>query len=432
MAPDGLLFVAGMNHRTAPVAMREQLAFEEEKIREILADLSGRGLLQEVMILSTCNRVEVYGVAAVPGEARSQAFSRLGSHRGVAWRELEPLLYTATGDEAALHAFRVAASLDSMVLGEPQILGQVKDAFALAQSAGTAGPVLHALMSHAFSAAKRVRSETLVGRLAVSISYAAVELARRIFEGLEGKAVLLVGAGEMSELAARHLIDHGALPIYVANRTWSRAQELARGLGGVPVPFDQLEATLARVDIVITSTAAPEPVVTAAQVRAALHARRGRPLFFIDIAVPRNVEPAVNDLEGAFCYDIDDLRAVVESNLKERQREAQRAQVLLEREVDKFAGRLQQLEVVPTIVSLREKLEAIRRAELERALARLPGAAEDTRRVMDALSQAIVNKVLHAPMVKLKDSSRAGHGRRWTEMISELFGLRGSGPGPSE
>jgi glutamyl-tRNA reductase len=432
MAPDDLLFVAGMNHRTAPVAMREQLALEEEKIREILADLSGRGLVQEVMILSTCNRVEVYGVAAVPGEARSQAFSRLGSHRGVAWRELEPLLYTATGDEAALHAFRVAASLDSMVLGEPQILGQVKDAFALAQSVGTAGPVLHALMSQAFSAAKRVRSETLVGRLAVSISYAAVELARRIFEGLEGKAVLLVGAGEMSELAARHLIDHGALPIYVANRTWSRAQELARGLGGVPVPFDQLEATLARVDIVITSTAAPEPVVTAAQVRAALHARRGRPLFFIDIAVPRNVEPAVNDLEGAFCYDIDDLRAVVESNLKERQREAQRAQVLLEREVDKFVGRLQQLEVVPIIVSLREKLEAIRRAELERALARLPGAAEDTRRVMDALSQAIVNKVLHAPMVKLKDSSRAGHGRRWTEMISELFGLRGSGPGPSE
>ncbi|HJV58929.1 MAG TPA: glutamyl-tRNA reductase, partial [Methylomirabilota bacterium] len=355
---------------------------------------------------------------------RSQAFSRLGSHRGMAWRELEPLLYTATGDEAALHAFRVAASLDSMVLGEPQILGQVKDAFALAQSAGTAGPVLHALMSQAFSAAKRVRSETLVGRLAVSISYAAVELARRIFEGLEGKAVLLIGAGEMSELAARHLVDQGALPVYVANRTWSRAQELARGLGGIPVPFDQIEATLALVDIVITSTAAPEPIVTAAQARAALEARRGRPLFFIDIAVPRNVEPAVNDLDGAFCYDIDDLRAVVESNLKERQREAQRAHALLEREVVKFVGRLQQLEVVPTIVSLREKLEAIRRAELERALARLPGAPEDTRRVMDALSQAIVNKVLHAPMVKLKDSSRAGHGRRWTEMISELFGLR--------
>jgi glutamyl-tRNA reductase len=351
----------------------------------------------------------------------------------MAWRDLEPLLYTATGDEAALHAFRVAASLDSMVLGEPQILGQVKDAFALAQSAGTAGPVLHALMSQAFSAAKRVRSETLVGRLAVSISYAAVELARRIFEGLEGKSVLLVGAGEMSELAARHLVDHGALPVYVTNRTWSRAQELARGLGGTAVPFDQLAATLALVDIVVTSTAAPEPIVTVDQVRAALEKRRTRPLFFIDIAVPRNVEPAVNDLENAFCYDIDDLRAVVEANLKERQREALRAQTLLEGEVVKFATRLQQLEVVPTIVSLREKLEAIRRAELERALGRLPGAGEETRRVMEALSQAIVNKVLHAPLVKLKDSSRAGHARRWTEMISELFGLRGPGrPGSRE
>jgi glutamyl-tRNA reductase len=433
MAPEGTrvpgtLFVAGMSHRTAPVAMREQLALEEEKIREILADLAGRGLLEEVMILSTCNRVEVYGVAVVPGEARSVAFGRLGSHRGLQWRDLEPLLYTVTGDEAALHAFRVAASLDSMVLGEPQILGQVKDAFALAQSVGTAGPVLHALMRQAFSAAKRVRSETEVGRLAVSISYAAVELARKIFDGLEGRAVLLVGAGEMSELAARHLVDQGALPLYVTNRTWSRAQELARGLGGIAVPFEQLEATLALVDIVITSTAAPEPIVTEGHARAALQARRGRPLFFIDIAVPRNVEAAVNDLENAFCYDIDDLRSVVEANLKERQREALRAHALLEREVVKFADRLQQLEVVPTIVSLREKLEAIRRAELERALGRLPGAAEETRRVMEALSQAIVNKVLHAPMVKLKDSSRAGHGRRWTEVISELFGLRPPSP----
>jgi glutamyl-tRNA reductase len=422
-----------MNHRTAPVALREQLALEEEKIREILADLAGRGFLEEVMILSTCNRVEVYGVAAVPGEARSLALGRLASQRGLAWRDLEPLVYTVTGEAAALHAFRVAASLDSMVLGEPQILGQVKDAFALAQAVGTAGPVLHALMSQAFSAAKRVRSETDVGRLAVSIAYAAVELARKIFEGLEGKAVLLVGAGEMSELAARHLVDQGALPVYVANRTGSRAQELARRLGGTPVPFEQLAATLALVDIVITSTAAREPIVTAAAVQAALQTRRGRPLFLIDIAVPRNVEPAVNDLENAFCYDIDDLRAVVEANLKERQREAVRAQALLEGEVAKFAARLQHLEVVPTIVSLREKLEAIRRAELERALARLPGSGEETRRVMEALSQAIVNKVLHAPMVKLKDSSRAGHGRRWTEMISELFGLHRPGrSGPAE
>lgn len=427
----GTLFVAGLNHRTAPVAVREQLALEEEKIREILADLSGRGLFEEVMILSTCNRVEVYGVAAVPGEARAAAFGRLGSHRGMAWPELEPLLYTRSDDEAVLHVCRVAASLDSLVLGEPQILGQVKDAFALAQSSRTAGPVLHALMSHAFSVAKRVRTETEVGRLAVSVSSAAVELARKIFDGLEGKAVLLVGAGEMGELAARHLVEQGALPIYVSNRTWDRAQELAQTLGGVPVPFDQLRPTLALVDIVITSTAAPQPIITAADVGAALHTRRSRPLFFVDIAVPRNVELAVNDLANAFCYDIDDLRSVVEANLRERQREAVQAQALVEREVGKFMARLQHLEVVPTIVSLREKLEAIRRAELDRALSRLPQAGEETRRVMEALSQAIVNKVLHAPVVKLKDSSRAGHGRRWTELISELFGLGGadrSGP----
>jgi len=420
-----VIVVVGLNHETAPVAVREALAFPKERLAEALALLREQTGLGEAMILSTCNRVEVYGVAEVPGEARSAAFGRLGTHRGVPWRDLEPLLYTVTGDEAALHAFRVAASLDSMVLGEAQILGQVKDAFALAQSMGTAGPVLHALMSQAFSAAKRVRSETDVGRLAVSISYAAVELARKIFEGLEGKAVLLVGAGEMSELAARHLVDQGALPLYVSNRTWSRAQELARGLGGIAVPFEQMAATLGLVDIVITSTAAPEPIVTAEHVRAALQARRGRPLFLIDIAVPRNVDPAVNDVENAFCYDIDDLRSVVEANLKERQREALRAHALLEHEVVKFAQRAQQLEVVPTIVSLREKLEAIRRAELTRALGRLPGADEETRRVMETLSQAIVNKVLHAPMVKLKDSSRAGHGRRWTEVISELFGLRG-------
>jgi glutamyl-tRNA reductase len=423
----GTLFAAGMSHRTAPVDVREQLALEEEQIRELLVELAGRGLVEELMIVSTCNRVEVYGAASVPGEAWAAAFTRLGSQRGLRWPDLEPLLYTATGDEAVRHAFRVAASLDSMVLGEPQILGQVKDAFALAQAAGTAGPVLHALMSQAFSAAKRVRTETEVGRLAVSVSHAAVELARKIFDRLEGKAALLVGAGEMGELAAWHLVDHGVRPLYVANRTWRRAEELARELGGLAVRFEQLEATLARVDIVVTSTAAREPVITAAHARAALQGRRGRPLFFIDIAVPRNVESAVNDLENVFCYDVDDLRSVVEANLKERQREALRAEALLEREVEKFAGRLQQLEVVPTIVSLREKIEAIRRAELERALGRLPGAAEETRRVMEALSQAIVNKVLHAPMVKLKESSRAGHGRRWTEAVSELFGLRGPG-----
>jgi glutamyl-tRNA reductase len=420
----GTLFVAGLSHRTAPLEVREQLALEEDKIREILSDLSGRGLLAEVMILSTCNRVELYGVAEVPGEARSAAFARLGAQRGLRLPDIEPLLYTKTEDEAVLHAFRVASSLDAMVLGEPQILGQVKDAFALGQSSSTVGPLLHSLMTQAFSVAKKVRSETEIGRLAVSVSFAAVELARKIFGSLEGKSVLLVGAGEMGELAARHLVDQGTLPVYVANRTSSRAQELARTLAGTAVPFEQLSATLAMVDIVITSTAAPEPIIRKADVQQALHVRRSRPLFFIDIAVPRNVDAAVNELDNVFCYDVDDLRSVVESNLRERQREAQRAEALVRREVERFAQRLKDLDVVPTIVSLREKVEAIRRAEVDKALSRLPQSDEETRRVLEALSQAIVNKVLHAPTAKLRDSSRAGHGRRWTELISELFGLR--------
>jgi glutamyl-tRNA reductase len=422
-----ILFVSGMNHLTAPVEVREQLALEAEKIRDILGDLHGRGSCAEVMILSTCNRVEVYGVAEAPGEAREAAWRRLGAQRGLALRDLEPLLYTKTDDEAVQHAFRVASSLDSMLLGEPQILGQVKDAFALAQAASTVGPLLHSLMSQAFSVAKKVRTETEIGRHAVSVSFAAVELGRKIFSSLEGKSVLLVGAGEMAELAARHLAEQGALPIYVANRTWVRAQELAATLGGTAVPFEELYTVMSGVDIVITSTAAREPIILTRDVGRALHGRRARPLFFVDIAVPRNVETAVNDLEDVFCYDIDDLRSVVESNLRERQREAHRAEALVTREVEHFAARLRDLDVVPTILSLREKLETIRRAEVDKALGRLAKADDETRLVLEALSQSIINKILHAPMVKLRDSSRAGHGHRWIESISELFGLRHPG-----
>ena len=418
------VFVAGMSHRTAPVEVREQLALEDDKLREVVAALAAQGTAAELMILSTCNRVEVYGVAEAPGEARAAAFRQLGAHRGVGLPSIEPHLYAHSGEEAVRHAFRVAASLDSLVIGEPQILGQVKDAFALAQSCQTVGPVLNALMSQAFRVAKRVRTETEVGRLAVSISSTAVELARKIFGRLDGKAVLLVGAGEMAELAARLLMEAGAMPLYVANRTLARARELAATLAGIAVPFEQTATVMAEVDIVIACTAAPEPVVRVAEVRAALAARRSRPLFFIDLGVPRNVEAAVNALDGVFAYDVDDLEQVVEANRRERQREARRAEIMVEGEVGRFLRRLQDVEVVPTIVSLKEKLEAIRRGELDKALARLPDTSAETRAVLEALSQAIVNKVLHAPVVKLRDSSRDGHGRRWTEVVSEIFGLR--------
>jgi glutamyl-tRNA reductase len=417
------LFAAGLSHKNAPVALREQLALDEDKLRELLRDAVAAGTLREAVIVSTCNRVELYGVADAPGTARSAAFGRLCRHRGVDPATVEPLLYTHEEEDAVRHAFRVAASLDSMMIGEPQILGQVKDAFALAQACETVGPALHTLFTQAFAVAKRVRTETEIARHAVSVSFAAVELAKKIFAGLTGRAVLLVGAGEMAELAAKHLVEQGAFPIYVVNRTWARAQELARALSGTAVAFEDLTTALAAVDIVITSTGAPMPVVTRDAVARVMHERGARPLFFIDIAVPRDVEPGVEALEDVYCYDIDDLKQVVDANIRERLREAHRAEALVEREVAKFRARLGDVEVIPTIVSLRERLEDIRRGELKKTLARLPDATPETRAALEALSASIINKILHVPITKLRESSRAGSHRSWLEVVHELFGL---------
>ncbi|HUF90937.1 MAG TPA: glutamyl-tRNA reductase [Candidatus Limnocylindria bacterium] len=417
------LFVAGLSHRNAAVALRELLAVEEDKLRELLHDLQATGVLREAVLLSTCNRVELYGVAEAPGAARSAVFRYLCRHRGVDPALVEPVLYTHEDEDAVRHAFRVASSLDSMMIGEPQILGQVKDAFALAQACEVVGPALHTLFMQAFTVAKKVRTETEIGRHAVSVAFAAVELARKIFTTLEGKSVLLLGAGKMSELAARHLVEQGAFPIYVVNRTWGRAQELARALAGTAVPFDELDTAMAAVDIVIASTAASEPVVTRAAVQRAMQSRRGRALFFIDIAVPRDVEAGVGTLDDVYCYDIDALRQVVDANIRERVREAQRAEGLVEREVARFAARRRDVEVIPTIVSLRERLEEIRLGEVRKTLARLPEASVETRAAIDALSNAIVNKILHAPVTKLRESSRAGASRSWLELVHELFAL---------
>jgi glutamyl-tRNA reductase len=416
------LFVSGLSHRNAAVSLREQIALEEDKLREIMGEVQASGVAAEMVVLSTCNRVEVYGVAEVPGEARGAVFRRLCRQRGVDPAAVEAGLYTYEDADAVRHAFRVAASLDSMMVGEPQILGQVKDAFALAQACETVGPTLHTLFTQAFAVAKKVRGETEIARHAVSVSFAAVELARKIFAGLSGKAVLLVGAGKMVELAAKHLVQQGAFPIYVTNRTWSRAQEMARALSGTAVRFDELFSALAAVDIAITSTGAAEPLVTRARVQDLMHGRR-RPLFFIDIAVPRNVEASVNTLDNVYVYDVDDLKSVVDANIRERSREAQRAEAIVEREVTKFLARLRDVEIVPTIVSLRERLEDIRQAEMRRTLTRLPDASPEVREALDALSSAIVNKILHTPITKLRESSRAGAGRSWTELVHELFGL---------
>jgi glutamyl-tRNA reductase len=417
------LFAAGLSHKNAPLAVREQLAADEDKVREILRDLVAGGALREAVIVSTCNRVEVIGVADVPGEARAAAFRHLCRQRGMEPGAVESLLYTHAEDDAIRHVFRVAASLDSMMIGEPQILGQVKDAFALAQSCETVGPALHTLFTQAFAVAKRVRTETEIARHAVSVSFAAVELAKKIFAGLAGRSVLLVGAGKMSELAAKHLVEQGAFPIYVVNRTWARAQEMARALAGTAVPYADLLTVLASVDIVITSTGAPAPIITREAVARAMHGRGSRPLFFIDIAVPRDVDTEVDGLEDVYRYDIDDLKQVVDANIRERLREAQRAESLVEREVGKFRARLGDVEVIPTIVSLRERLEEIRAGEVRKTLARLPEASPETRAAIEALSAGIVNKILHVPITKLRESSRAGSPRSWLELVHELFGL---------
>jgi glutamyl-tRNA reductase len=281
---------------------------------------------------------------------------------------------------------------------------------------------LHTLFTQAFAVAKKIRSETEIARHAVSVSFAAVELAKKIFSGLSGRSVLLVGAGKMGELAAKHLVEQGAFPIYVTNRTWSRAQDMARALSGTPVPFEDLTTAIGAVDIAITSTAAAVPLVTRTTVQGLMQGRR-RPLFFIDIAVPRNVETRVNTLDNVYVYDIDDLKSVVDANLRERSREAHRAEGIVERELAKFMARLRDVEVIPTIVSLRERLETIRQAEIKRALARLPEASPEVREALEAVSSAIVNKILHTPITKLRESSRAGAGSRWTALVHELFGL---------
>jgi glutamyl-tRNA reductase len=416
--PSAALFVASLNHHTAPVEVRERLALSAADVGAALVLLED---VTEALLLSTCNRVEVYAIGD-PSRAPF-AFDGIVTRRGLDVDTVRPLVVSRTGEAALRHCFRVAASLDSMIVGEPQILGQVKEAFALAQGAGTVGPMLHRVMEQAFTVAKRVRTETALGQHAVSVPFAAVELAKKIFGDLAGTSTLLIGAGEMGELAARHLRDQGARSIVVANRTRARAEALAANLGGTAIAFDGWRTALATADIVITSTGAPEAIVGVSAVREVLAHRGARPLFFIDIAVPRDVESAVGDLPNVFCYDVDDLTNVVEANLRERGHEARKAEALVEREVGRFVKRLGGLGAVPTIVSLRRHVDEIRKAEVARALARLPQASPETRHAVEALSAAIVNKILHAPTVKLREVSEHGAGDRWAVAVAELFAL---------
>ena len=413
------LVLIGVNHKTAPIELRERIAISREDLPETTRALAAVPGVAECMIVSTCNRVEI--LAAVESPAIDVA-SFLHRHFGLDHELLAPHLYEHRDQEAVSHLFRVAASLDSMVVGEPQILGQVKEAFAVARASGTVGGQLEHLLQSTFAVAKKVRTETEIGSNSVSIASVAVELARKIFGSLQGRTVFLVGAGKMSELAARHLVQQGAGAILVTNRTQERARRMAEAFAGQVIPFEELYEAASQADIVISSTGAPHPIFRREHGQAFLHRRRNRPMFFIDIAVPRDVDPLMGKLECIFVYDIDDLQQVAVAHLSERSREATAAEALIAGEVERFQQRQLTVNVAPAIVALQRQAEEIRQAELKRAQAHLGPLSAEQIAVVEALTRGLVNKFLHPPMQALKQAARENDATR-LEALCETWSL---------
>jgi glutamyl-tRNA reductase len=416
------MVVVGLNHKTAPVAVREQLAIAEPDLAEPLAQLR-HPMLHELVLLSTCNRVEIYMETGDTAACIAACTDFLAAYRGVAPAVFEPHLVYRYDMEAVRHLFRVAASLDSLVVGEPQILGQVKAAYTAARQAGRTSSVFHQLFDRALGVGKAVRHETGINDNAVSVSYAAVELAKKIFESLQQRTAMVLGAGETSELAARHLVRQGVTSIFVANRTHDRAVRLAQALHGKAIAWEHVEEHLAHTDIVVSSTAAPEPIIDKAMVQRVMRARRRQAMFFIDIAVPRDIDPEVNSIENVFLYDIDDLEHVIAANRREREREALVAEEIVWREARQFDLWLEAPEAVPTIVALRQRAERSRQEELEKALAKLGSLDDRPRRALDALTAGSVNKLLHTPTVNLKRSTGQGRLRDDVRLVRHLFDL---------
>ncbi len=417
------LLVTGLNHRTAPVEVRERVAFSEGALPAALLNLKARDGLLEGMILSTCNRVEI----AVTSEEKSDPNPSVNAFLCDAHNLEQPALaqyfYRYEGRDAIRHIFRVAASLDSMVVGEPQILGQLKGAYAAAKAAGSVNGFLELVLTRAFSVAKRVRSQTEIGQSAVSVSYAAVELAREIFGSLENRKVLLVGAGKMSELAARHLRRSGASNIFVTNRTRERADAMAQLFQGRVVEYEDFPRMLHDVDIVITSSGAPHYIITRDAMKQVIDRRRNRPMFLIDIAVPRNIEPAVNQVDNVFLYDIDDLEKVIQTNVKGRLKEAEHAEEIIAEEVERLVLRLKSREVTPTIVGLQEHLEHIRNAEIQRLRGKLGALSPQQEEAIEALTRGIMNKIAHGPITELRKHAGNPDGLFIVDVIRKVFRL---------
>jgi glutamyl-tRNA reductase len=425
-----LVAVTGISHKTASVEMRECVALDEQTALDVARGLLEDGAACEAVALSTCNRTEVYVYARDVLEARASVVARLARHAGVEPGDLEPSLYSRSGDAAIAHLFRVTSSLDSMVVGEAQIVAQMKAAYQSACEQGLTSVVFNRLFRHALEVGKRVRTETGIGVRPVSVSAAAVELAEQVFGKLRGHTVLVLGAGETSELTVTHLKAHGIERILVTNRTFRAAEALADRVGGRAVPFDDLEGHLAAADIVISSTAAPGYVVTRENVKRSLGQRRHRPIFLIDIAVPRDLDPEIARLRNAFLYSIDDLWQVVERNRNEREKDAEHAERIVEEELCNVDEWLACLEVVPTIASLRESVERIRKGEMDRLGKKLGNLGDEERAQVDMLTTSIVNKILHAPTVKMKEVAGSRECSLYVDAVRTLFDLTDNGCAP--
>lgn len=418
------ILVLGLSYKTAPIELRERLNVPEQELPKPLEMMGESPELVERMLLATCNRVEVYAVAEGEIQRAADAIAdSLAACRNVEKAAFADKLYTYSAAEAVRHVFRVASSLDSMVVGEPQILGQVKAAYSVAQAREATGIILNNLLEQAFHVAKRVRTETGIAASAVSVSSVAVELARKIFGDLTGRSVLILGAGEMAELALRHLVDDGVRSVLVANRSYDRAVTLARQFCGRAVTYEGFRQEMAVADIVISATSAPHVILRKEDMQAIILHRRHRPIFLIDIADPRDIDPACNEVDNVYLYNIDDLQSVAEANLKERNREAERAEAIIDREVGVYLNWLRSLDVVPTIVSLRQRVEEIRAAELTKALGRMGDLTPEQREAVTALTRAMVNKILHQPMTELKRRAALQDGHLYTSVLRRLFGL---------
>jgi glutamyl-tRNA reductase len=418
------LLLVGINHHTAPVDLRERVDLSARGVDVALHALAARGSTREAVIISTCNRAEIYAVSDDEPASRADLERFMCEFTDVSAVHLAPHLYALVDLEAARHLFRVAAGLESLVVGEPQILGQVKDAYAAAGEAQTVGPVLNRVFHSSFGVGKRVRTETGLGAGAVSVGYAAVALARKIFGDLAGMAVVVVGAGEMGKLTALHMKSQGVQHVTIISRTMAHAARTAEAIGGATAaPWDELEAAIGASDIVITATGAASPILTKARVETIMRRRRNRPLFIIDIAMPRDVESQAGEIEQVFLYNIDDLQATVRENLARRANEISRAEAIVADEVDRFGAWLRSRGAIPTVVALRQRFEAIRRAELDRLDFKLSTLPPDARARVDEITHLIVEKLLLTPTEQLKALSDADTVGAYSEALTRLFGL---------